>query len=54
MKLIGKQLIEGIKINNKGELLVDHKKINPTFIQVSGSDLVKQEEVLSEEQKNLS
>jgi hypothetical protein len=41
MKAIGQQLIEGIRINRQGELLVDQRKINPTFITVRNNTLTK-------------
>ena len=48
MKVIGRQLIDGIKISKDGQLLVDHKKINPSFITVRDSrldrDLVEEEQ----------
>lgn len=34
MKIIGEQLIEGIKIDDNGEIILDNSKINPHCIKV--------------------
>lgn len=34
MKIIGQQLIEGIRVDRTGRLLIDNKKINPEFLVV--------------------
>ena len=39
MKLIGNQLIDGIKVNNRGEIQVDTTQINPHCITVEDKNI---------------
>lgn len=34
MKVIGEQLIDGIKLENNGKVLIDQSKLNPKCIEV--------------------
>jgi len=42
MKIIGENLIEGIKIGPTGQLHVDSTKINPNIIRVSENSIKKE------------
>lgn len=39
MKTIGEQLIEGIKIGNEGDIILDNNKLNPHCLNVSNEKL---------------
>ena len=42
MKFIGQQLIEGIKVDRKGALLIDQRKVNPNFLTIRKNTLQQQ------------
>lgn len=39
MKIIGEQLIDGIKLESDGKVLIDQSKLNPKCIEVEKYDV---------------